>query len=237
MTFALPAPQTSVIAITPEIAGPGIEEEYADARAAINGICVALGEQRRTNDTPEGRLLLNIEWLDQQIATGKLSVPVNQSFVATIFHLVGSHELAGYPGLQPALGRLWLVLKGYGLMKRRHVPVLIDMIDDFIFAAESAKGHLPAADAALLDDMRAQADDLRRGGGWPKEGPPERGYYAIASEALGDAVDKGFVQLREIDASLFEGWRPRLARKPPLAAPTPDLPPVAPLLPEGMSPI
>lgn len=52
-----------------------------------------------------------------------LAAIYDESFVGTTFHLVGSNELGHVPGFQEALGRLWLVLKGCGLMKTRHVPV------------------------------------------------------------------------------------------------------------------
>lgn len=52
-----------MIEITPEIIGPGIEEEYADAREAIDDLRVALGPQPLTNHTSEGRVLLNVMWI------------------------------------------------------------------------------------------------------------------------------------------------------------------------------
>lgn len=42
----------------------------------------------------------------------RLPIPVDESFVATIYYLVGSNELGHVPGFEEALGRLWLVLKG-----------------------------------------------------------------------------------------------------------------------------
>ena len=47
-----------MIEITPAIMGPGIEEEYADALAAIADLRRALGDRQPTNDTPDGRVLL-----------------------------------------------------------------------------------------------------------------------------------------------------------------------------------
>ncbi|HEX8412821.1 MAG TPA: hypothetical protein VF637_02925 [Sphingomicrobium sp.] len=47
-----------MIEITPSIMGPGIDEEYVDALAAIADLRRALDEQPLTNDTPDGRVLL-----------------------------------------------------------------------------------------------------------------------------------------------------------------------------------
>lgn len=220
-----------MIEITPDIIGPGIEEEYADALAAIDDIALALGEQQLTNDTPEGRVLLNIQWVEQEIDAGRLPIPVDASFVGTIFYLVGSNELAGVPGFQKALGRLWLVLKGYGLIKPRHVPVLIAMVDDYV-AEAAVCPDLSPDDIALIADLRAEADRLRQGGALRRAEPGEPSYSARSSDALDDCLAKGYSRLASISASLLEGWRPRPARKPPLAAPVPGLPPEAPILPE-----
>ena len=42
---------------------PGIEEEYGDALAAIADLRRALGERPLTNDTPDGRVLLEVAWV------------------------------------------------------------------------------------------------------------------------------------------------------------------------------
>ena len=45
-----------MIAITPEIIGPGIEEEYADAMERIEVLLRILEPFPCSNDTPEGSL-------------------------------------------------------------------------------------------------------------------------------------------------------------------------------------
>jgi len=224
-----------MIPVTSDIIGPGIEEEYADALAAIDDIGLALGQQQLTNDTPEGRVLLNVLWVEQEIDARRLPIPVDPSFVGTIFYLVGSNELAGVPGFQEALGRLWLVLKGYGLIKPRHVPLLVSMIDDWIADAERCSDP-QSEDRRLIADLRIEADRLRQGGEVRSRGSDERSYGARISDALDEQMDKGYLRLSAISASLLEGWRPRPARKPPLPAPLPGLPPEAPMLPEGVVP-
>ena len=222
-----------MIEITPEIIGPGIEEEYADALEAIDDLRIALGPQPLTNHTPEGRVLLNVMWVEQEVRARRLPIPVDESFVATIYYLVGSNELGHVPGFEEALGRLWLVLKGYGLMKSRHVPVLVSMMDDFL--ADAAPGRpLDAEATALLADIRHEADDLRRGGPWPKSRPPAEQFSVLATASLKAGVENCSNRLRAIELPLFEAWRPRPARKPPLSAPVAGLQAQAPRLPSEL---
>ena len=228
-----------MIEITPAIVGPGIEEEYADALAAIDAMSAALGQQELTNDTPEGRVLLNAMWVEQEIEAQRLPIPVDESYVRTIYYLVGSNELAAYPGFQVALGKLWLVLRGYGLIKPRHVPLLISMMDDYL--ADATPCATDPGDAALLARIRADAKRLRAGGALPEKrmsGPPagDPSYFGKSSDALDACVPRGYYRLQDISASMFDAWRPLPARKPPLPAPRAGLPPQAAFLPGDDTP-
>ena len=105
-----------MIEITPTIMGPGIEEEYAHALAAIAGLRLALGARPLTNDTPDGRVLLEVAWVEQEIKRQRLPIPVDASYAGTIYYLVGSNELLSLPGgvpdaagIKDALGRLYRV--------------------------------------------------------------------------------------------------------------------------------
>ena len=220
-----------MIEITPDIMGPGIEEEYADALAAIADLRRALGERKLTNETPDGRLLLEVAWVEQEIRRQRLPIPVARSYAGTIYYLVGSGELDRVVGVKSALGRLWLVLKGYGLLKQRHVPVLIAMMDDFVAEAVRCSHVREPKTARLIADMRSEEETLRGGGAWPRNRRPQDQFMLQVTPALRACMERCSGRATEIDASLFEGWRPRPARKPPLTAPVPGLPPDAPPLP------
>ena len=209
-----------MIEITADIIGPGIDEEYADALTAISQARAALGPETRDNNSPEEQVLMSMERIEQQIRAGSLPIPADPGRVGVIFYLVGSNDLGNYPGFQHALGRLWLVLKGYGLMKQRHVPVLIAMMDDFIRDAEACPSVAGAQ--ALIADMRKEVDLLRGGGAWPRERRPQDQFMVQLPPGLNDCMDRGFSRVSDIDAALFEAWRPRPARKPPLAGPYPE---------------
>ena len=224
-----------MIPITPDIIGPGIEEEYADSLEAIAEIRQALKSRPLTNSTPDGRLLLNLRWIEQEIKARRLPVPVDRSFVGTVFYLVGSHELDGLPDLQGdvtgPLERLSLVLEGVGLMKARHLPVLIALMDDLLTDAQRCPPSLPDADRGTLADIAACRDDLKLGG-WPKRRRPQD--YPRNSPGLSACIENSGNRLRMINGPLFEGWRPNPARKPPLPAPVPGLPLHAPPLPKEL---
>ena len=225
-----------MIDITPAIMGPGIEEEYADALTAIADLRRALGERPLTNDTPDGRVLLEVAWVEQEIKRRQLPIPVDRSYAGTIYYLVGSGELVHVPGvlhpdaIEDPLGRLWLVLKGYGLMKPRHVPVLIAMIDDLCADADKVHDRLNAEEREVIDDIRAQGEILKRGE-WPPYRRPQDRFFRYEAPNLNALGLNYGNRAAGIAASLFEGWRPYPAKKPALAAPVPDLPGKAPPLP------
>ena len=224
-----------MIPITPDIMGPGIEEEYADALRAITEIRHGLAPVKLTNDTPDGRLLLNIGWVEQEIRAGRLPIPVDRSFVETIHYLVGSGEvdhLASNRGEVAApLAHLSRILNGTGLMKPRHLPVLISMMQDLVDDARRCPPTLTDAERATLADLAACLDYLRNGGAWPINRRPQD--YFRNSSSLAACIDNFGNRLRSVKVSLFAGWRPGPAQKPPLQAPIPGLPPrAAPLPPE-----
>ena len=224
--------------ITPDIIGPGIEEEYADALAAIEDLRRALGPRLLTNDTPDGRVLLEVAWLEQEITRRRLSIPVNWSYAGTVYYLTGSGELNHLQNVktldvEKALTRLYIVLRGTGLINGHHIPVVIASIDDVENEARVHWSGLLVEERRVIDDLVAQAD-LLRNGGWPDYRQPGHRFRSTDTPNLDTLVDRYFYRVRDIDAALFEGWRPVAARKPPLPAPVPGLPEQAPPLPDNL---
>lgn len=219
-----------LVEITPAILGPGIEEEYADALAAIGELRAALGARPLTNSTPDGRLLLEIAWLEQEIGRRRLPIPVDASYAGTVYYLVGSGELDRVPGVRPALSRLWIVLQGYGLIKPRHMPVLIDAIETLCDDIRPLRPGVPNDEQAIVQAIASWADMLRRGER-PTYRPPQDRFNGLDLPVLAAEFPELSNRLRGINTALFDGWRPYRARKGPLPAPVPGLPPEAPPLP------
>lgn len=221
-----------MIEITLDFIEPGIDEEYTDALDAVSKLRLVLGSHRSMNDTVEGRFLLELAWIEQEIAANRLPIPVHPSYVGTVNYLIGSGELNSVPGFQDPHKRLYRVLSGIGLMKQRHLPVLIAMIDDLLDDAARCPS-LTGEERAALSDLNGLAQGLRDGGQWPVlRLPQEYPFTMIDTPHLDECVDNFFSREFEISASLFEGWRPRPARKSPLAPPVAGLPEQAPPLPE-----
>ena len=227
-----------MIPITPEIIGPGIEEEYADALAAIAGLREALGPRTLTNDTPEGRVSLEILWLEQEISRQRLPIPVDRSYAGTVYYLTGSGELNHIPNprvpeTEQALTRLYIVLQGIGLLKARHVPVVKSTIDDLTADARLHWNELTTAERAIVEDLEAQSN-LLGDGGWPAYRRPGQRFGSSDTPNLDALIERYFYRIRDVETSLFDGWRPIAARKPPLPAPVPGLAPQAPPLPDNL---
>jgi hypothetical protein len=226
---------SALIEPTPEIIGPGIKEEYADALQAIAEVRAALGPRELTNSTPDGRLLLNLQWLEREIDARRIPIPLDRGYYSTAAYLIASRELDGLPDLRgdthKPLGRLVNVLDGTGLMKPRHRPVLIAMMDDFLADAQRCPGLSEAAQNTLAD-IAACRDEVRRGG-WPEPRRPQDEFHG--GPELTACIDNASNRLFRIKAPLFDGWRPYPARKPPLPAPVPGLPRSAPPLPPELA--
>ncbi|HEX8412820.1 MAG TPA: hypothetical protein VF637_02920 [Sphingomicrobium sp.] len=166
-----------------------------------------------------------------------VDAPVDASYAGTIYYLVGSNELLSLPGgvpdasgIKDALGRPYTVLQGIGLIKQRHVPVLIAMIGDLCADVDKVHDRLNAEEREVIDDIRAQGEILKRGE-WPPYRRPQDRFFRYDTPNL-DALVADFDDLAAgIAASLFGDWRPYPAKKPPLTAPVPGLPDRAPSLP------
>ena len=68
-----------MIAITPQIMGPGIEEEYADLMERVAQLEVLLKPFPPSNDTREGRMVYFLMWPRQEIEARRLPIPSTKS--------------------------------------------------------------------------------------------------------------------------------------------------------------
>jgi hypothetical protein len=211
-----------VIPITPQIIGPGIDEEYADAMDRIEKLEVLLKGFPPSNETREGRMIYQLMWLRQEITAKRLPIPLDQKYWATLGYLVGEGSL-DHLGAGKLMGELATILSGVGMLKKRHHPVVVAMIDDLLTLSRRA-AHLDPAEVQLLDDIRMIHAAMVSGKGQPPFDPSQySGWKKVSTQTNLNQIP-GFRQLRQdLGASVFEEFRPPPARKGPLPAPNPGM--------------
>ena len=89
-----------MIAITPQIMGPGIEEEYADLMERVAQLEVLLKPFPPSNDTREGRMVYFLMWLRQEIEAKRLPIPLEDKYWSTLSYLVRESTLDYLGGAQ-----------------------------------------------------------------------------------------------------------------------------------------
>lgn len=210
-----------MIPITPQIMGPGIDEEYADALERIDKLQALLQGFPPSNDTREGRMVYQLKWLRQEITARRLPIPLDQKYWATLGYLLGEGTL-DYLGAGKLMGELARILRGIGLLKKRHYPVVVAMIDDFLALAKQAP-RLDPEEKQLLDETRALRAKLAAGAPMPFDKSQYPAWKAVPeAKNLGQLA--GYSQQRRaLSATLFEEWRPPACRKGTLPAPNPGM--------------
>ena len=211
-----------MIAITPEIIGPGIEEEYADAMERIEVLLRILEPFPCSNDTPEGSLHYQVLWFRQEIEAGRLPIPLDRKYRGTLCYLIGSCKIDYLPGIETPMGKLNVVLEGTGLIKPRHYPVVISLIDDLLEMIGNPPGisdieKLFLSEALIIRNRLAE-NSLRL----PLNKGDYPGWKGIPREVNLKRIFPNLNDVRwPISEALFAGWRPTICRKGPLAPPNP----------------
>jgi hypothetical protein len=122
------------------------------------------------------------------------------------------------------MGELARILDGVGLLKTRHYPVVVAMIDDFLdFVKQSPRLDDPI-ERMLVDEsrqIRAQlaAGDLQP----PLDKSQYPGWKGSTSTKNLHRLPEFSNRRRAVALPLFEGWRPRPCYKGTLAAPNPGM--------------
>jgi hypothetical protein len=164
-----------------------------------------------SNDTPEGRMVYQLAWLRQEIEARRLPIPLERKYWSTLAYLIGEGSV-DYLGGAKVMGELGRVLWGHGILKPRHHPVVVAMLDDFL---EFLKPHaigLDQTEERLLQGLREIQRDLKSGKvalpldesklpEWNKDTP---NLYRIP-DYLGRKIP--------LDLSLFGGYRPAACDK------------------------
>lgn len=219
-----------MIPITPDIMGPGIEEEYEDA---MERIVFLLNHYRQAGWTPTnenfyGRMLYQLMWLQEMIEKKMLPIPVDPSYIATLKYAVRTGEVCDTDEVSDKLGELARILKGPGLLKPRHYPVIVAMIRDFIKLYHKCvpAGQERPLEAAALADWHQMAARVEAGTMQlpvPRKSYPNWMKPTQLVQFDEPVMPDGWTKTYDIMRSVFGGWRPPLATKPPLPAPVPGL--------------
>jgi hypothetical protein len=207
-----------MIPITPEMIGPGIEEDYQDALIRINQLLEILKDYPYDNDTDEGRNKLELYWLRQEIMAGRLPMPAPRSLWATLAYTIGDGSLNQLPGFQKASSELYAIFQ-YGLVKPRHYPVVMAMIDEVLDLV-----HKPGNEPLMV--LMRELMNLKVKLSLSQINLPvlEKDWPAIAKmdgmSELGYGEEKQ--KLMNLSFILILGWRPIPCRKGSLNPPNPD---------------
>jgi hypothetical protein len=219
-----------VITITPEILGPGIEEEYADALARIDFALAALAPAAPSNDTFTGQAVFQLLWLKQKIEARELPIPIEPSYIASLLHMLTDGFFSDRKEVEAALVELSYVLLGPGLVRPRHWPVIVSHIEDFLAKVESSAdaAQLLPEERQMLAELRAIAEKLRQKAiplPLAKEDYPAFAHCFTLPHFQKHEQTERLRDLIQLKSTLFEGRRPAAAQKPPLAAPVLGLEP------------
>lgn len=215
-----------MIPITPAIMGPGIEEEYEDLLERIDKLQILLKPFPASNDTREGRLVYLLAWLRQEINAQRLPVPLDRKYWGTLAYLIGEGSL-DHLGGEKAMGEIATILDGEGILKPRHWPVVVAMLDEFLAYIQLHLpniGPLDRFETSFLNETRQIRDDLVAG---RIVLPLDKALYAgWARSSVTDhlhSIPNFSNRRRSILLSVFANVRPKACQKSPLPAPNPGM--------------
>jgi hypothetical protein len=157
-----------VIEITQAMIGPAdpvasIEEEYAQALPRVRFLLEAFRGHDPSNNTAHGRMVYQLRWLERELVARRVPIPLDRGWIATLCYLVGSGEVDDSKEIADAMGDLTLILEGPGLLKPRHTPVVLSMLEDLIAAMHRYGDPLLPSEQELVEELSAVAAGMRAG--------------------------------------------------------------------------
>ncbi|MDG6095633.1 hypothetical protein LOC54_11135 [Acetobacter sp. AN02] len=164
-----------------------------------------------------------------------MPIPLDSSYFGKMKYLTGSGDVRDSDDVSRAMAEIILILLGRGLIRPRHYPLLVSMMDDFIAAAERNRPGLEKTDEFFREYCQKR-DEVADGRLCPPIEPTsEQNRFDFAS---GKTLAYFLLGETEPDHELYTqmvrtvrplmGYRPYFARTPPMPAPVPGLSAVAP---------
>jgi hypothetical protein len=122
------------------------------------------------------------------------------------------------------MGELTMILGGEGLLKPRHYPVVVAMIDDFLAYVQPHATNLDPIEQKLLDESREIRRELAAGRIYlPLDKSNYPGWKGSTGTNHRHQIPNFSNRRRALVMSLFDGYRPGAARKDPMPAPNPGM--------------
>lgn len=212
-----------MIPITTQIMGPGIEEEYADVMERVAKLEFLLKPFPPVPNNPEGCMAYLLMCLRREIEAQRLPIPLEGKYWGILGYLVAEGAL-NYLGTEQLMGELTRILDGTGLLKPRHHPVVVAMLEDFLdYLQRGARGIEPL-EQELIEETRAIHAKLAAH--QIKLPLDEAAYPAWKKSGVTDRLDyfpKFFGRQWALSTTLFSSFRPTPCRKGPLPAPNPGM--------------
>jgi hypothetical protein len=215
-----------MIPITPDILGPGIEEEYADALPRLDRILEILHDVKPGNDTFEARVVANCQWLRRMILERTMPIPLDRSYWGTLGYVMGDMTFAAVnPELDQKIYEVVSIVKGDGLLKPRHYPVAVALVRDLIDAMNGDLQPLSADEAAATHEL---GDVIRwieyHGAQLPLDEKTFPNIGKLRKNPKFGSATNVRARLHDMSRVVFRGEKPIECLKGSLAAPVSGLP-------------
>lgn len=189
-----------------------IEEEYSDLEYYLCELTRILSPYEKDNYTGEGRLKWEVEWLIERLNNKTLAIPLEPQEFATISSLLAKpHFVNEFPDIKKILSKVSQILCGEGLIKPRHTPVVIELIDNFTtIIRESGLDQLLFKAQLMIEEY----ETIGRGLYENKLVLPVsiKDYHEIKKERLegylSDAMPDIFQTQFNLERFIFDGHRP-----------------------------
>ncbi|MBS0979200.1 hypothetical protein [Acetobacter thailandicus] len=225
-----------MIPVTAEMINAGdIDEEYADLMKRITFLLDLWHDKPASNNDPYGRMVYFLLWLRQEVQARRIPIPLDRSYLGTLKYLTGSGDVRDSDDVGRAMGEMIEILQGRGLIKPRHYPLLVSLMDDFIAAVEKNRPGLAETDAFFREYCQKRDDIVAGTLKPPIEPTKERNRFDFASAkslapVLPGETEHNYELSVQMDRTTYPliGYRPFQARKPPMPAPVPGLERMAP---------
>jgi hypothetical protein len=208
---------------------PNTEEQRLDVidtcRHLLDGILKPFAQ---TDDTPEGRMIIQLKWLTERAANHDLALPVDRGMLATLLYVYTNGELCNlatspkevHDTAERYLNRLIaLTEEAQLLLKPTYYPYAIRMIDALSNLLLHAPRPLNLYEQGLIGELAVLKRLLSDG----KIEPPLMSYlpaypnfrkvYRLKESTLDDIRDGKYL-CETVANLLFEGIRPDTWRTP-----------------------